>query len=202
MVSPTGVGTRAHGHVSSLVPAQPPCDTTAGSGGAGPGLGLQTVLSPDEVTAALTRLAVEHRVRFVVDIQPGRPGSTRRVDVAGADEERIPVVERPGRTRYVRVGDIDWFEARNQYIRLHLGARSVLARTPTLSITSLEQCLDPQQFVRVHRSHIVSFRCVEAVETDSRGRRFVVLTGERHVPVSQQHWTRLRASLSRFSDDF
>lgn len=188
---------RADGHAASPDEPGPRPD-----GSAGPGPRRQRAPTPAEVEAALSGLAAD-RVLIVVEIQPGRKssgpaGSTR---VARAAEERIPVIERPGRTRYVRVGDIDWFEARNQYIRLHLGARSVLARTPTLSITSLEQCLDPQQFVRVHRSHIVSFRCVEAVETDSRGRRFVVLTGERHVPVSQQNWTRLRASLSRFSDD-
>lgn len=129
-----------------------------------------------------------------------RAGSKRRVDDASALEERIPVIERPGRTRYVKVGDVDWFEADNQYIRLHIGPRSILARTPTLSIDSLARYLDPHQFIRVHRSHIVNFRCVEAAETDGRSRRFVVLTGERHVPVSQRHWVQLRASLSRFSD--
>lgn len=129
-----------------------------------------------------------------------RAGNSRRVDVAF--EERIPVFERPGRTRYVKVREVDWFEAHNQYVRLHLGTRSVLARTPTLSISSLARHLDPHDFIRVHRSHIVNLRCVEAAETDGRSRRFVVLTGERRVPVSQQHWTRLRASLSRFGDDF
>lgn len=121
--------------------------------------------------------------------------------VGAEDGGRVPVSERPGRTRYVRVGDIDWFEAHGQYIRLHLGARSMLARTPTLSIDSLVRHLDPHQFIRVHRSHIVNLCCVEATETDGRGRRFAVLTGERRVPVSQQYWTKLRASLSWFGGE-
>ena len=152
-------------------------------------------LRSDDLIAAFGDLESRRRTRLVVDIEAGV--AARTVEF----EERIPVVEGPSRTRYVRVTDVQWFEAHNQYVRLHLKNRSMLARAPTLSISNLARRLDPGQFIRVHRSHIVNLRCVEAVETDGQSRRFVVLVGEQHIPVSQQHWARLRAALSSFGVD-
>lgn len=113
-------------------------------------------------------------------------------------EARIPVADGPGRTHYVKVIDIDWFEAQSQYVRLHSGSRSFLARAPGLSIANLAMALDPLDFFRVHRSHIVNLCSVIALEVDDTGRHFVILTGERQVPVSHQNWKCLRTLLSRF----
>lgn len=60
----------------------------------------------------------------------------------------------PHRSELVRVaaGDIDRIEAERDYMRLHLGERSYLLHE---TIGALEEQLDCEAFIRIHRSHIV-----------------------------------------------
>jgi two-component system response regulator AlgR len=57
----------------------------------------------------------------------------------------------PHRAGIVRIAanDIDLIEAERDYMRLHVGPRSFLLHE---TITGLEQQLDPEEFVRLHRS--------------------------------------------------
>jgi len=51
------------------------------------------------------------------------------------------------------VSSIDWIQAEGDYARLHVGGRSyLLAR----GMSDLERRLDPERFVRIHRSAIVN----------------------------------------------
>lgn len=60
----------------------------------------------------------------------------------------------PWRSEMVRVAacEIDRIEAERDYMRLHVGQRSFLLHQ---TITELERRLDPDRFIRVHRSSIV-----------------------------------------------
>ena len=60
----------------------------------------------------------------------------------------------------VPVDTVDWIEAADNYVQLHCGAAThLLAET----LTSLEQRLDPERFLRIHRSRIVNRARVVAV---------------------------------------
>jgi len=97
--------------------------------------------------------------------------------------ERI-AVEMKGKVRVVPVGEIDYFAASGPYIELHVGDRSYLIRE---SMQSLEGRLDPERFVRIHRSVIVRLELVETLLKGAGGDYEVQLkTG-----------TRLRVSRSR-----
>jgi DNA-binding LytR/AlgR family response regulator len=52
----------------------------------------------------------------------------------------------------IAVVDIERIEAERDYMRLHTGQRSYLLHQ---TISTLEQRLNPEQFQRIHRSHIV-----------------------------------------------
>jgi two-component system response regulator AlgR len=58
------------------------------------------------------------------------------------------------RAELIRVAamDIERIEAERDYMRLHTNGRSYLLHQ---TISALEQRLDPEQFQRIHRSHIV-----------------------------------------------
>lgn len=67
---------------------------------------------------------------------------------------------------FVRLEDIRLFESEGNYTRLYFdGARPLLAR----SLLQLEQRLDPQQFFRASRRHIVNLAAVRAVESAEGG---------------------------------
>jgi two-component system LytT family response regulator len=66
----------------------------------------------------------------------------------------------------VAVADIDWIEAADNYVRLHAGRQSHLLRE---TMTSLEKKLDPNQFLRVHRSRIINVRKIKQLQPLFRG---------------------------------
>jgi two-component system, LytTR family, response regulator len=60
----------------------------------------------------------------------------------------------------VPVEAIDWIEAADNYVQLHCGTTTHLLGE---TLTGLEQRLDPQRFLRIHRSRIVNRARVVAV---------------------------------------
>lgn len=72
--------------------------------------------------------------------------------------------------------EIDWIEARDNYVRIHTRGRASLVRE---RISALERRLDRTQFIRIHRSAIVAVRAVREVRPRSHGDAVVALrTGE------------------------
>lgn len=65
---------------------------------------------------------------------------------------RIPI-KGSGRITFVETDEIDWLEADDNYVRLHLGGKSHLIRE---KIGRIEAELDRSQFLRIHRSIIVN----------------------------------------------
>lgn len=70
------------------------------------------------------------------------------------DGRPVRVLVREGRrTRFVPLGEVDWFEADGNYIIVHAGAQAYRTRG---TITAIETVLDPRQFVRIHRRMVVN----------------------------------------------
>ncbi len=87
--------------------------------------------------------------------------------------ERLPV--RVGlRTRLVELQEVDYLEARANYVRLHAGERSYLVRD---TLSGLEAKLDPARFLRIHRSLIVNLARVQEVESLFAGEYVLFLRG-------------------------
>jgi two-component system LytT family response regulator len=76
--------------------------------------------------------------------------------------ERI-AVEMRGKVRVVPVSQIEYITASGPYVELHTSERAYLIRE---AIHSLEERLDPERFLRIHRSIIVR---VELIDTFHRG---------------------------------
>jgi len=56
------------------------------------------------------------------------------------------------RIQIVMAEDVEWIGAAGDYVELHVNGRSFLIRE---TMSSLEQKLDPEKFLRIHRSRIV-----------------------------------------------
>jgi two-component system LytT family response regulator len=85
--------------------------------------------------------------------------------------DRIAVKDR-GRLVFVPVDAIDWIGAEDYYAELHVGGSTHLLREP---LCELEVRLDPNRFVRVHRSAIVNVTRVREVESSTRGDAALIL---------------------------
>ncbi len=119
-----------------------------------------------------------------------------------ATKEPLPPPETPrlmvrsaGQVAYVQVPDIDWVEAADYYVCLHVGTRSHLLRK---SMAELEQELDPHIFCRIHRSTIVNLRRVRALQVDAAGEYEVILDGGRNLRLSRRFRKELQSRMSEF----
>lgn len=73
---------------------------------------------------------------------------------------------------FLKADEIDWIEAEGNSVRLHTGTQSHVIRA---SISSLELELDPEKFVRIHRSTIINVDRVRWLEPSSHGNYRVTL---------------------------
>jgi two-component system LytT family response regulator len=93
-----------------------------------------------------------------------------------------------GRIQPLRVEEIRWFEAADNYLRIHTAEGAHLIRE---KLSALERRLDPSVFIRIHRSAIVQIESIREVESLFHGDYEVVLgTGER-LPVGRKYRDRL-----------
>ena len=90
----------------------------------------------------------------------------------------------------LKVTDISWFEAVGDYIAAHAGATQHLLH---LSLSQLEERLDPQRFVRIHRTHIVNLDHVAAFRRQPDARLIAELDDGTRLPVSRAKAQELRA---------
>ena len=107
-----------------------------------------------------------------------RLGAARRAEDAAP--ERV-AVRHQGRVVLIELADIDWIEASQNYVTLHLGQRSYLLRS---TLGDFERRLDSRRFVRIHRSTVVNVTCI----------RDVISKGHTDYDVILNHGTVLRMS--------
>ena len=84
---------------------------------------------------------------------------------------RIAVLS-AGKTSFLYVEDVDWIRAAENYVELHVAQASHLLH---VTMNTLEKSLDPEIFVRIHRSLIVNLRRVREVQPVSHGEYMLVL---------------------------
>lgn len=90
----------------------------------------------------------------------------------GEDPLERLVVKAAGRISFVEVEEIDWIEAADTYVRIHIRSESHLVRG---TMSGLEAKLDPHKFLRIHRSIIVNLSRVKELHPLFHGEYVVML---------------------------
>lgn len=92
----------------------------------------------------------------------------------------------PHRSEVVRIAaeDIDRVEAERDYMRLHVGERSYLLHQ---TITKLEERLNPDQFIRVHRSSILNRARIAKLRHDGQGGWFAEMDDGSEVRIGRTY---------------
>ena len=92
------------------------------------------------------------------------------------------LVNHDGRSTIIKANDIEWVEAAANYVKLHVGKAKYLLREP---LTSLESHMDPQTFVRVHRSAIVNLDFIAEIQPWFSGDQVIILKSGERVKLSR-----------------
>jgi two-component system LytT family response regulator len=77
-----------------------------------------------------------------------------------------------GRTLFVDAGEVDWLEAVDNYVRVHVGRQTYVVRA---TLSRMESRLPAAQFLRVHRSSIVNVDRVREVQPWFQGDYVLIL---------------------------
>src|SRR5579871_110740 len=99
------------------------------------------------------------------------------------------VVKDGARVHIIPIQRLDYAEAQDDYVELHSEGKAYLKQQ---TISSLEAALDPNRFIRIHRSVIVNLERVAKIEPYTKDSRIAVLTDGKELPISRAGYERLK----------
>lgn len=102
-------------------------------------------------------------------------------------------IKSAGKIELVNKNDIIFIKASGNYCEIHTASKKHLMYT---SITQLEDQLDPQIFVRIHRSSIVKKDCIQKLESHFNGEYLIFLNNGVELKLSRTYRDNLNAILS------
>jgi two-component system, LytTR family, response regulator len=111
--------------------------------------------------------------------------------------ERL-VVKSSGRIFFLQVSEIDWIEAADNYVSLHLGRESHLIRE---TLTALESKIDPEEFVRIRHSAIVNIKHIKELHPLFKGDYEIELRNGTRLTSSRRYRGNLAGLLGEASTD-
>ncbi len=90
-----------------------------------------------------------------------------------------------GKTIYsLKADSIDWIESAGNYVVLHVGRQKHIYRT---TMKCLEKILDPEKFVRIHRTRIVNLDAIKELKQSDYGEFVIILKSGQQLPLSSSH---------------
>ena len=94
---------------------------------------------------------------------------------------------------FVKLGKIRLFESMGNYVRLHFDDQKPLVLK---SLNSLEGRLDPENYFRANRKHIINLQWVEKIEPWFSGGLLVTLQGGTRIEISRRQAIRFKELMS------
>lgn len=108
-----------------------------------------------------------------------------------AQHERI-VVKTGTKVKIIPVQDVEYLAADDDYVSIYTAEGSFL-KNKTMSF--FEQTLDARQFVRVHRSYIISIPQITRIDPYEKDAHLAILKSGARIPVSKNGYIKLKQVL-------
>lgn len=130
---------------------------------------LKAATKPD-ITDRLTALldTLQHQ-QPAAGPAPGAAAPAATADAKPADRLAVKL---DGRVIFLRPTEIDWIEAQDNYVKLHVGREAHLVRD---TLSNFEERLDARRFIRIARSTIVNIDRVREMQPMFHGEYVVIL---------------------------
>jgi two-component system LytT family response regulator len=155
---------------------------------------LDYVLKP--VEADRLGEALDHARRRIAEHRSAAAGLAdllRDLKGDGAYLTRIPV-RSEGKVKVIDLADVDWLSAADNYVTLHAAGREYLVRD---TLAALERRLDPQLFVRVHRSTIARLDRIAELMPGAHGDFTIRLKNGTRLDMSRTYRSTVEARFGR-----
>ena len=113
---------------------------------------------------------------------------------SGAPPQNRLAVKSGGRVLFLKIEDIDWVEAADNYVNLHIGNEAHLHRE---TMTAMEGKLPADKFMRVSRSTIVNIERIKELQPLFHGEYAVILRNGTRLTLSRSHREELNRLLGK-----
>ena len=94
------------------------------------------------------------------------------------------VVKSVGRVFFLKTDEIDWIEAAGNYVKLHVGRDAHMIRE---TMNGIEAKLDPEKFLRIHRSTVVNIDRIKELHPMFSGDYAVILRNGTELALSRNY---------------
>ena len=102
------------------------------------------------------------------------------------------VIKSSGRIFFLKTNQIDWIESAGNYAVLHCGREKHLYRE---TLKFLSEHLDPEKFVRIHRSKIINIERIREIQSWSHGDYLLILEDATELVMSRHYKDNLKLSI-------
>ncbi len=123
--------------------------------------------------------------------KPKRESLPETAAASPAQHERI-VVKTGTKVKIIPVADVQYLQADDDYVSVFTHEGSYL-KNKTMSF--FEQTLDARQFVRVHRSYMVSVQEITRIDPYEKDSHLAILKSGAKIPVSKTGYVKLKQVL-------
>jgi len=125
-------------------------------------------------------------------------GEARMLD-APDDGPELEPIERPerflvrklGKEFLIAAAEVEYLQASGNYVNLHLHSRDYPLRT---TMAGIEPRMDPNKFVRVHRSYMVNLDFIKEIEPLDGGDARILMKDGSLIPCSRRYRSALKVS--------
>lgn len=128
-----------------------------------------------------------------VERTTGEPAPAQDSTTAAERSDRI-LLKSSGEIYFLKVDEIDWIEAEGDYMKFHVAGKAHLLRE---TMARLEARLDPERFIRIHRSTIVNIDRVRKLIPAFAGDYAVVLADGTKLRLSRGYQERMQAVMDK-----
>ena len=129
--------------------------------------------------------ALERARTWLMRKSPQQANVPALLDEVAANQTRNRfIVKHAGRLRMIPAGEVEWIEARGNYVHLHHADGPFLIRE---TLASLAESLSPERFLRVYRSAIVALPEVVEVAKRTTGDQELILRSGARVPLGRSY---------------
>lgn len=108
------------------------------------------------------------------------------------EQSQRVVVKEQGEIKIIPLDRILFLEAADDYVKVHIKEKYYLKYQ---TMARFEQQLPAQQFVRIHRSHIVNVSFINKIELLEKEQYTVLLNNGQNLPVSKTGYAKLKSFL-------
>ena len=102
------------------------------------------------------------------------------------------VVKDNGKIKIIPIAQVQYLEAADDYVKIITAEGSFLKKK---TMQYFEDSLPPQEFIRIHRSYIISAALITRIDLHEKDSHIALLTTGAHLPVSKAGYVKLKEVL-------